>query len=76
MVQKVQIDLHNHAERVLGDVAKWFEFNHAMMPKKTQIQIAVALDKLERKLRGRDIGALNPEPQRSDSAALPPPSAG
>ena len=71
VVQKVQIDLHNHAERVLGDVAKWFEFNHAMMPKKTQIQIAVALDKLERKLRGRDIVALKAALKRLDRVVLP-----
>jgi molecular chaperone DnaK len=71
VVQQTLVDLNNHAERVLNDVGKWFEFNHKMMPKKTCVQVAVALDRLKRKLKGRDSAAIKASLKKLDKVVLP-----
>ncbi|MBN4052805.1 Hsp70 family protein, partial [Roseiflexus sp. AH-315-K22] len=69
--QQTQVELHNHAERVLNDVGKWFEYHHKMMPKKACVAVAVALDRLKRKLKGRDSAAIKASLRKLDKVVLP-----
>ena len=69
--QATVIDLRNHGEQVLAELAEWFAFNRKLMPKRTEIQIAAALDKLRHRIEGRDTAAIRAALKRLDRVVLP-----
>ena len=69
--QETVVDLRNHGEQVLAELAEWFAFNRKLMPKRTEIQIASALDKLRNRVKGRDTAAIRSALKRLDRVVLP-----
>ncbi len=64
-----QIDLRNHAEKVLEDMHKWIEHNGELMLKRERMELALLLTKLKKQIARKNISGIRAQLKKLDALA-------